>query len=181
MSDLEIKVSVEYNKPISQLDALMEEYYAAQKVLDNTRQELNPLIEASGKAKFDAIMEQMKTVFEYLEQECIITGRSPIQHTAFYDNGTYGRFVIKYWRTDNTWRIYFNCSSGNDSRMDFDWNPDKKEQHKELLDFLSHNYSEKVVADLIRDITANIRLHTRLLIDKAKSIENTLKGIKGGE
>lgn len=181
MSDLKIKVSVEYNKPTNKLDTLMEEYYAAQRVLDNTRQELNPLIEASGKAKFDAIMKQMETVLEYMKQECVVTGRNPIQHTAFYDNGTYDRFVVKYWHTDNTWRIYFNCSSMNDSRMDFIWNPDVKKQHEELLDFLSHNYSEKVAADLIRDITANIRLYTKHLIDKAKSIENTLKGIKGGE
>jgi hypothetical protein len=150
-------------------------------VLDNTRQELTPLIETSGKAKFDAIMEQMETVLKYLEQECIITGRSPIQHTAFYDNGTYNRFIVKYWRTDNTWRIYFNCSSMNDSRMDFIWNPDIKKQHEELLDFLSHNYSEKVIADLIRDITANIQLHTKCLISKAKALEKTLNGIKGGE
>lgn len=181
MSDLEIKVSVEYNKPISKLDALMEEFYAAKRVLKEATEELVPLIEASGKAKFDAIMEQMETVLEYMKQECVITGRSPIQHTAFYLNGTYDRFVVKYWRSDNTWRMYFNGSSMNDTRMDFDWNPDKKEQHKELLDFLSHNYSEKIVADLIQCAATQIKLQTKILCDKTKSLENTLNGIKGGE
>ena len=181
MSDLEIKVSVEYNKPISKLDALMEEFYAAKRVLKEATEELIPLIEASGKAKFDAIMDQMETVIKYMEQESIITGRSPVQHTVFYDNRTYDRFVVKYWRTDNTWRIYFNCSSMNDSRMDFIWDPDKKEQHKELLDFLSHNYSEKVIADLIACVATQIKLQTKILCDKTKSLENTLNGIKGGK
>ena len=177
----EIKVKVSYEKPESKLDALMAEYYAAQNAFKNTKEELMPLINAGGKAKFDAIMDQMETVIEYMKQECLITGYSPQQHTVFYDNGTYDRFTIKYWNSDGEVKMWFNGSSCNEMRLKFEWNPAEKGQQEELIEFLSHNHSEKVVADLIRNVTANIRLHTKVLIDKTKSIENTLKGIKGGE
>ena len=177
----EIKVKVDYEKPESKLDALMAEYYAAQNAFKSTKEELMPLINAGGKAKFDAIMDQMETVIEYMRQECLITGYSPKQHTVFYDNGTYDRFTIKYWNSDGEVRMWFNGSSCNEMRLKFEWNPTEKEQQKELIEFLSHNYSEKIINDLIQCCTAQIRLKTKQFIDKTDKLHKTLDGIRGGK
>ena len=177
----EIKVKVSYDKPESKLDALMAEYYAAQKVFNNTKEELMPLIDAGGKAKFDAIMDQMETVIEYMKQECLITGYSPKQHTVFYDNGTYDRFTIKYWHSDGEVRMWFNGTGSNQMRMKFEWNPTEKEQQKELIEFLSHNYSEKIIHDLIQCCTTQIRLKIKQFTEKTDKLHKTLDGIKGGE
>lgn len=177
----EIKVKVSYEKPESKLDALMAEYYAAQNAFKNTKEELMPLINAGGQAKFDAIMDQMKTVIEYMKQECLITGFSPKQHTVFYDNGTYDRFTIKYWSSDDEVKMWFNGSSCNETRMKFEWNPTKKEQQKELIEFLSHDYSEKIINDLIQCCITQIRLKTKQFIEKTDKLHKTLDGIKGGE
>lgn len=177
----EIKVKVSYEKPESKLDALMAEYYAAQNAFKNTKEELMPLINAGGKAKFDAVMDQMETVIEYMKQECLITGFSPKQHTVFYGNSTYDRFTIKYWASDGEVKMWFNGTSCNETRMKFEWNPTEKEQQKELIEFLSHNYSEKIINDLIQCCTTQIRFKTKQFIEKTDKLHKTLDGIKGGE
>lgn len=177
----EIKVKVSYEKPESKLDALMAEYYAAQNAFKNTKEELMPLINAGGKAKFDAIMDQMETVIEYMKQECLITGYSPKQHTVFYGNDIYDRFTIKYWNSDGEVKMWFNGSSCNEMRLKFEWNPAEKEQQKELIEFLSHDYSEKIISDLIQCCTTQIRFKTKQFIEKTDKLHKTLDGIKGGE
>lgn len=184
MSDLKINIKIidsSYGIPKSKLDAIKEEYYAAKNVFENTKEELTPLINATGKAKFDAIMDQMETVIKYIQFECLVTGCSPIQHTVFYDNGTHDRFTIKYWNSDGEVKMWFNGSSCNEMRLKFEWNPAEKEQQKELIEFLSHDYNEKIINDLIQCCTTQIRFRTKQFIEKTDKLHKTLDGIKGGE
>lgn len=62
-----IKVTVEYEKPNQdRFSALMEQYKAAKAVADETKNELQPLIDAGAEAKYKAICEQVKEFGERL-------------------------------------------------------------------------------------------------------------------
>ena len=55
-----IKVTVDYQLPnTDKFDALIEQYLAMKAITDTTKETMIPLIQVGGKAKYDAICEQL--------------------------------------------------------------------------------------------------------------------------
>ena len=91
-----IKITVEYEKPeMSKIDALIEQYVAAEKVTNATISETKPIIEACGRAKYEAICKQLEQIGWKLRKFCLIGKRvvSPYIEVWYEDSR---RFRIEY-------------------------------------------------------------------------------------
>ena len=184
-----IKVSAEYEVPKNdKLDALMAEYYAAKNAYEETEQQIVPLINASGKAKFDAIIDQLEVVVDHMKQYALITGKSPIQYSVSYDNGSNcNKFTILYWQSDGQIKMYFNGYYDNLQKREFVWhneynaNPISSNNHQALVEFLSEWNKYTIIKDLLHCVQYDIGVETQNLLNKAKKLHTTFNGIKGTE
>ena len=121
-----IKVTVEYEKPeMSKIDALIEQYVAAEKVADATISETKPIIEACGRVKYEAICEQLYQIGEKLRKFCLIGKRIVSPYIDFrYEDGK--RFEIKYdYKYDSISYLYnvgtFNSGDYFDSERNYEY------------------------------------------------------------
>ena len=69
------KVTVEYSTPkLSKTEALLNQLSLAKEITDNLKDETYPIIEAVGKAKYDAIMNQIQPLIAGLKAYIKLTG-----------------------------------------------------------------------------------------------------------
>ena len=91
-----IKVSVEYETPkTTKFEALMKEFEIAKKVADETVDYYKPLADVAEEAKFESIMEQLKTIKWYAQQISNITHEATFISSWFKGNGAW-RFDLVY-------------------------------------------------------------------------------------
>ena len=113
----EIKVTVNYNKPLtSRIDNLFAEYEAAHNLTEATKEELVPIIQAVGESKHRAILDQLEPIKEAvkklhaLRKQVYGRGNLTTDVGTRYTLNDYERdFVIRYseWSFKSECSIYF--------------------------------------------------------------------------
>ena len=200
-----IKVDVRYEVPkTDKFTALMEQYKVAKELAETTERELTPLIEVGGKAKYHAILEQLGILASQLKEFAImIDWQDKLSISAYYHNHCNSRvwFKIVYDAFTDTMNYYYDLYQLEHTGLDLltqkldatyaqdllfgvkgfvtRWgNRNESGAHKgeySLTDDCKDLY-EKLEADL----HSLIQTHIRRMDAKTEKLNNTLKGIKGG-
>lgn len=94
-----IKVKAEYIvDSVDELETLLNQYELAKQITQETKTKLTPIIMAEGKAKYDAIMEQLQPIITSL-QKLAVSRMEPVELCCYY--GQNGEFYIKAWKDDD--------------------------------------------------------------------------------
>lgn len=128
MLNAKIKVTVTYTEPeqSSKIDALLKEYEAAAKVASETKEELTPIIDGVGLAKYDAICEEIMKIGNKVKAYCKLkhSTNSDVRqveiYTMYHHPGCDMRkFIVGY--NIGTDKIYcaFCCSGWENHGYDF--------------------------------------------------------------
>lgn len=200
-----IKVDVRYEAPkTDKFTALMEQYKAAKELAETTERELTPLIEVGGKAKYHAILEQLGVLASQLKEFSIMIGAVNTQSIATkYWNSCNSNvwFKIEYNPQTDTMKYYYEVYQLEHTGFDFlTENLDSEYTQRRLFGpkgFVTRwgnknesgahqgEYSltdglEDLYEKLEKDLHSHIRLKIHSMNKKTTNLNNTLKGIKGG-
>lgn len=200
-----IKVDVRYETPkTDKFTALMEQYKAAKELADTTERELTPLIEAGGKAKYYAILEQLGVLANQLKEFSIMIGAQNKQSiSAYYYNDCNSRvwFKIVYDVFTDKMRYYYNLYQLEHTGFDLltenldsgftqerlfgvkgfvtRWgNKNESGAHQGEYS-LTDNYMD-LYEKLEKDLHNLIQMRIHSMNAKTEKLNNTLKGIRGG-
>lgn len=200
-----IKVDVRYETPkTDKFTALMEQYKAAKELAETTERELTPLIEVGGKAKYYAILEQLGVLAGQLKEFAIMIGwQNKLSISAYYHNHCNSRvwFKIVYDAFTDTMKYYYELYQLEHTGFDLltenldssytqarlfgvkgfvtRWgNKNESGAHQGEYS-LTDNYKD-LYEKLEADLHNLIQTHIRRMNAKTEKLNNTLKGIKGG-
>lgn len=103
-----IKVTVDYQLPnTDKFDALVEQYLAIKSITDTTKETMIPLIQEGGKAKYDAICEQLFIIAQQLKKISLLSDQSFVYVTAYYGNN-HEKIIVEYFKDSDIIEIYYN-------------------------------------------------------------------------
>ena len=199
-----IKVDVRYEAPkTDKFTALMEQYKAAKELADTTERELTPLIQVGGRAKYNAICEQLGVLASQLREFCIMIGTNHRESiSAYYFNDCNSRvwFKITYDPETDTMKYYYNLYQLEHTGYDFlTENLDSTLTQSRLLGTkglvtrwgnrntsgahqgkysLTENY-KSLYEKLEEDLHSYIRCKINSMNEKTEKLNKTLSGIKG--
>ena len=200
-----IKVDVRYEMPkTDKFTALMEQYKAAKELAETTERELTPLIEVGGKAKYHAILEQLGVLASQLKEFSIMIGAEGKQSiSTYYHNDCNSRvwFKMEYNPQTGTMKYYYNLYQLEHTGFDLlteDLNSKfTQERLFGVKGFVTRwgnkntggaqpgtycltNRWEDLYERLEQDLHKLIELRIHRMNEKTEKLNNTLKGIKGG-
>lgn len=116
-----IKVTVDYQLPnTDKFDALIEQYLAMKAITDTTKETMIPLIQEGGKAKYDAICEQLFIIGQQLKKISLLSNKSPICISAYYGNN-HEKIIVEYFKAADVVEIYYNNRYGCSKYNFLDW------------------------------------------------------------
>ena len=200
-----IKVDVRYETPkTDKFTALMEQYKAAKELAETTERELTPLIEVGGKAKYYAILEQLGVLASQLKEFSIMIGAEGKQSiSTYYYNSSNSRvwFRMEYNPQTDTMKYYHELYQLDHTGFDLlTENLDSEYTQERLFGVkgfvtrwgnrnedgvhkgeysLTDNYKD-LYEKLEEDLHSCIRIRIDNMNKKTTNLNNTLKGIKGG-
>ena len=202
-----IKVDVRYEAPkTDKFTALMEQYKVAKELADTTERELTPLIEVGGKAKYNAILEQLGVLASQLREFSIMIDakhKQSINATYYNACGSCVWFKIEYNPYTDTVTHHYNLYQLEHNGDDFctvDLNSETAQLlligDKGLVTRWGNKFNKnnsmhsgeymltQDYQDLYDRLEENLHSHIRLKIskmnEKTQTLNNTLKGIRGG-
>ena len=199
-----IKVDVRYETPkTDKFTALMEQYKAAKELADTTERELTPLIEVGGKAKYNAILEQLGILASQLREFSIMidTKYKQLISAKYYNaHGSYVWFKIEYDPYMDTVTYHYDAYQLERNGSDFSavnfalsneclfgvkglvtrWgNKYKDDDHRCGTYKLTEGYKD-LYDKLEEDLHSHIKCKIDSINSKTRTLNNTLEGIRGG-
>ena len=201
-----IKVDVRYETPkTDKFTALMEQYKAAKELADTTEKELTPLIEVGGKAKYYAILEQLGVLASQLREFSIMIEAKHKQSIgAKYWNSynSYVWFNIEYDPHTDITTYHYDAYQSTDGGFDFGavnldstpvnsnlfgiaglvtrWGNKYDDNHFRGGTYeLTQEYKD-LYEKLEEDLHSHIKCKINSMNSKTQTLNNTLKGIRGG-
>lgn len=174
-----IKVTVEYEKPNQdRFSALMEQYKAAKAVADETKNELQPLIDAGTEAKYKAICEQVKEFGKRLCEAVWRNGKYEsiggyFGFSACVGEGYGGGYL--HISTEKDGPYVFNCNYRN---VDL-FRPDAV-QTKEIQNLVREWNNYKPIEQLNADLEWAWKYEIKRQMTKTENIRKDLAVIQEG-
>lgn len=175
-----IRVTVDYELPnTGKFDALVEQYLQAKTIADTTEMTMIPLIQKGGKAKYDAICDQLSIIENQLKKIVLITNCQLATATGWYMNEYYDNYVvvIEYDGLKDRTKVYYGRNLSN-YKCDFlDWDSNKDE----LLSsngLITRWNDFKIIEDMQKDCNRQLNDLIEAQRRKAKRIVDTLSKIR---
>ena len=162
-----IKVTVQYSiRPDSEFEIYLEELRAMKAKNEKNKAEKLPIINAIGKAKFDAIHEQLKPIVEGMRSYMSIVGKNSLRIDVISNGRT-----LTVRCCNNQYYVYISGFS-----YDFNqYNKDCNEQRYYLEHWNEFDFIEKLSAELKKLISRATISEENNINDVNKRLENTQK------
>ena len=162
-----IKVTAQYSiRPDSEFETYLEELRAMKAKNERNKAEKLPIINAIGKAKFDAIHEQLQPIVSGMISYMNIVGKNSLNIEVVSRERL---FTIKYY--NNKYYAYI----GNCLRDFNKYNEFSSEQRYYLEHWNEFDFIEKLSAELKKLINISILSEERDINDVNKRLENIQK------
>jgi hypothetical protein len=175
-----IKVIVDYELPTTnKFDALIEQYLQAKAITETAEESIIPLIQKGGKAKYDAICEQLDVIVNQLKKILLVCNGTSASATGWYTDGhneNY-RMVVTYDRSKNQVRITYRERFGYKSRNFLDW-VNNQEDLLSLNGLVTRWNDFKIVEEMQKDCNQQLQHMIDTQQKKAKTIVDTLEKIR---
>ena len=175
-----IKVTVDYELPTTdKFDALLEQYLQAKSIAETTKETMTPLIQMGGKARYDAICEQLQVIVGQLKKIALVSeSHSSQSATGYYHlRGESYRMCVVYYPSRDKVEITYREKFGYTSRDFLNW----EYNQNDLLDLDGlvtcwNNFT--IIEDMQKQCNYTIQNMITEQQKKAKKIASTLNKIR---
>ena len=175
-----IKVTVDYELPSNdKFDALLEQYLQAKAITDTTKETMIPLINEGGKARYEAICDQLDVIVGQLKKIVEVSNRRSASATGWYTDkgGNSFQMIVCYHGLYKKAYISYRERHGYTSRDFLNWEYNKEDLLS--LDGLVTRWNDfNIIEEMQRDCNRQLQSMIDSQQQKAKIIADTLGKIR---